>query len=305
MRNTFIKELTKFVETDKNIIFMTADLGFSVFEEFMEKYPNNYINVGLAEQNLIGVAAGLALTGKKVFVYSIAPFATARCFEQIKVNIAYHNLDVIIVGVGGGFSYSKSGSTHHAFEDIGILRTLPNMKILCPGDPIEVKASVKYAIENSGPFYIRLGKNKEPNIHKEEVELKNIISISEGEDGIILTTGNMLELGTKIVEDLKNKHGKNFALSSCPIIKPFDEKQILDLLKKYKYIFSLEEHVKEGGLSSLLSEIIATSTYKDFLFKGFSIDHGFIKTVGSQDYLRDLSGISKDKITEQIIKILK
>jgi transketolase len=271
----------------------------------MKRFPNNFFNVGVAEQNMIGIAAGLSLTGKKVFVYSIAPFSTSRCFEQIKVNVAYHNLDVVIVGVGGGFSYSKSGSTHHSFEDIGIIRTLPNIKILCPGDPFEVRASMSYILEQKGPVYLRLGKSNDPNIHSKSLKISSLVPIFEGEGGAILTTGNMLGLGVQIREDLKEKYNICFSLYSCPLIKPFDEENIRQIASKNKFLFSIEEHVREGGLTSTVSEILINMDKKNFIFKGFYIKKGFIKEVGSQDYLRSISGLSKDTIIKEIMDKIK
>lgn len=303
MRNAFIKELSENVEKDRNIILITADLGFSVLEDFMKKYPNNYFNVGLTEQNMIGVAAGLALRGKKVFVYSITPFVTSRCFEQIKINVAYHNLDVTLVGVGAGMSYSKSGSTHHSFEDIGIIRTLPNFSILCPGDPVETQAAVRYALSHKGPKYLRLGKNHDEILHKEPIELKPFIKMADGNKGLIITTGNTLVLGRNVRNTLEKKHNMKLSLISCPIIKPFDEKGFLELVSKYKYVFSIEEHVKEGGFGSLLSEVLAESD-EEYSFKRFYMSKGFLKTVGSQEYLRSLCGLSEEYIVKNILNKL-
>ena len=161
MRNTIINEIHNAARLNKNIFFLTADLGFSVVEKFAAELPEQFINVGIAEQNMIGVAAGLALAGKKVFVYSIIPFATMRCFEQIRIDVCYQNLDVTIIGVGGGYAYGSAGSTHFALEDLAIMRSLPNMKIVCPADPHEASALGKQIIDGSGPWYIRLNKGGE------------------------------------------------------------------------------------------------------------------------------------------------
>jgi len=169
MRTAFIKTLTEIAEEDKDVFLLTGDLGFSVFEDFEKKFGERFINIGIDEQNMTGIAAGLALENKKVFTYSIIPFATMRCFEQIRNDICYQNLDVKIIGVGAGLSYGPAGMTHQAIEDISILRTLPNMTVICPGDPIETRKAVRQSMNLSGPCYIRLGKKGEPNLHDPNV----------------------------------------------------------------------------------------------------------------------------------------
>ena len=165
MRNTVINHILEAAKKDSSIILMTADLGYSVMEKFIEELPKQFINIGIAEQNMIGVAAGLALAGKKVFVYTIAPFATMRCFEQIRVDVCYQNLDVTIIGVGGGYAYGTLGTTHYALEDLAVMRALPNMKVMCPADPQEAALVANKAIQVGGPNYIRLNRGGEENIH--------------------------------------------------------------------------------------------------------------------------------------------
>ena len=170
MRNAFIKTLSQLALENENIYLLTGDLGYSVFEDFQKKFSKRFINMGISEQNMMGVAAGLALSGKTVFVYSIIPFLIFRCFEQIRNDICYHDLNVKLIGVGGGFSYGVNGYSHYAVEDISIMKTLSPMTILCPGDPMEVEYAVKSAERRKGPFYVRLGKNGEPIIHKNHFE---------------------------------------------------------------------------------------------------------------------------------------
>ena len=190
MRTTFIETLKELARQDERVFLLTADMGYSVFETFREEFPDRFLNTGIAEQNTIGIAAGLASRGKIVFVYSIIPFVTMRCFEQIRLDLAYNKSNVKIVGVGAGFTYGSLGSSHHALEDISIMRSLPNMTVLCPGDPIEARELIKQSYEHTGPVYIRLGKNGEPKIHPEDkkIPLGKAIEISAGDDLILITT---------------------------------------------------------------------------------------------------------------------
>lgn len=258
MRTTFINTLIERARTDKSIFLLTPDLGFSVFEKYMELYPDRYLNVGIAEQNAISVAAGLALSGYKVYIYSIIPFLTMRCFEQVRIDIAYMNKDVKLIGVGGGYSYGPAGATHHAIEDIAIMRSLPNMKVCCPGDPLEAKQIIEQSFSISGPMYIRLGKNNEPLIHAKDdvVKFGKASVLREGRDFALITTGNMLEQG-KTWLDSWISEGFDPEFISMHTIKPIDEKTILSIIERGMNIITLEEHSIIGGLGSAVSEIVA------------------------------------------------
>ena len=165
MRTAFIETLTQLAKKDDTVFLITPDMGYSVLEKFRDEFPNQFLNSGIAEQNTISVAAGLASSGYTVFVYSIIPFVTMRCFEQVRLDLAYNNTNVKLVGIGAGLTYGSLGASHHAIEDIAIMRSIPNMTVLCPGDPIETRELVKRSYEKNGPVYIRLGKNGEANIH--------------------------------------------------------------------------------------------------------------------------------------------
>lgn len=287
MRNTFVDCLMEQAEQDEEISVIIADLGFSVFEKFQEKFSDRFLNVGIAEQNAIGVAAGLALMGKKVYVYSIIPFVTMRCFEQIRIDIAYMNSNVKLVGVGAGYSYGPAGTTHHAIEDIAIMRALPNMTVCCPGDPVEAREIVRQSFEHTGPMYIRLGKNGEKAIHLSgtKIEIGKAITVNEGKDLSIITTSNMLEEGVKLVQKYKET-GKMAALISMPTIKPLDKECILKLIDRKVPIITLEEHNIIGGLGSAVAEIIAESG-KGVSFRRIGIQDEYSHYVGSQQYLRN------------------
>jgi transketolase len=287
MRTTFINTLTEEAKSNENIFIITPDLGFSVLERFRDLFPNRFLNVGIAEQNAVGVASGLALSGKIVYVYSIVPFVTMRCFEQVRVDAAYMNTNIRLVGVGAGLSYGPAGATHHSIEDIAVMRSLPNMTVCCPGDPLEVREIVRQSVNYPGPMYIRIGKNGEPTIHKENQQLiiGKAIQITEGEDLIIITTSNMLEEGKQIVNSLKGK-GKSATLVSMHTIKPFDTVAVLGLINKRIPMVTLEEHNIIGGLGSAVAEVIAESG-QAVRFKRIGIKDIFCHEVGSQQYLRD------------------
>jgi transketolase len=287
MRTTFIQTLTEEAKLNENIFIITPDLGFSVLEKFRDLFPNRFLNVGIAEQNAVGVAAGLALSGKIVYVYSIVPFVTMRCFEQVRVDVAYMNTNVRLVGVGAGLSYGPAGATHHSIEDIAIMRNLPNMTVCCPGDPIEVREIVRQSVGYQGPMYIRLGKNGEPVIHNENqaITIGQAVQVTQGQDLIIITTSNMLEEGKHIVDSMQDK-GKSVALISMHTIKPFDIQTVLDLIKTGIPMVTLEEHNIIGGLGSAVAEVIAESG-QAVRFKRIGIQDIFCHEVGSQQYLRD------------------
>lgn len=305
MRNKFINTLFKAAEKDKNIMLLTADLGYTVAEEFMEKLPKQYLNVGIAEQNMTGMAAGMAIEGKMPIIYSIIPFTTMRNFEQIRNDICYQNLNVKIVGVGAGFSYGPYAHTHHALEDMGIMRNLANLVILAPGDPIEAELATKAMLKHKGPVYLRLGKRGEPNIHKKIPSFKigKGILLEDGKDLTIIAISNILQRASEVVEVLKSQ-SKSVRFISMPSLKPIDEELILDSAKKTKAIFTIEEHSIIGGLGSAIAEVLSESNIKS-KFKRFGVPDRFTKVIGNHDYMRQANGLSVYQITAKIESVLK
>tara|TARA_B100001105_G_scaffold50267_1_gene37856 strand:+ start:585 stop:1499 length:915 start_codon:yes stop_codon:yes gene_type:complete len=286
LRTAFIDTLRELARIDDRIFLLTADMGYSVFETFRDEFPDRFLNTGIAEQNTIGVAAGLASRGKIVFVYSIIPFVTMRCFEQVRLDLAYNFMNVKLVGVGAGLTYGPLGSSHHALEDIAIMRSLPDMTVLCPGDPIETRELIKRSFEYEGPVYIRLGKNGEPKIHPDEtrIEIGKSITVLEGNDLALITTSNMLETGKKWVEEWK-QDGVNVSLISMPSLKPFDSSTVKNLIDKEIPIITLEEHSVIGGLGSIISQVIAT-TGKPVKFQQIGINDKFSHVVGGHEFQR-------------------
>lgn len=295
MRTSFIEQLIEEAEKDERIFLLTGDLGFSVLEPFAEKFPNRYLNVGIAEQNMAGIAAGLALEGYCVYMYSIGNFPTLRCIEQIRYDICYHNLNVKIVAVGGGFSYGPLGPSHHATEELGMLRTIPNLVVCAPGDPFETKAITTFSAQYPGPLYIRLGKAGEPKVHTQALSLQlgEMLPILEGEKNAVLSTGSML----KYAEDFLKKNQIKAALYSFPFVKPMDREKLKNIFAKYENIITIEEHQLDGGFGSAILEQI-----NDLLLDGqlqtfpkvkrIAINNEFFSIAGSQQYLREFSNLT-------------
>ncbi|TSC95182.1 MAG: transketolase [Parcubacteria group bacterium Licking1014_1] len=305
MKKEFIDTLIKLAEKDKNIYLLTGDLGFSFFEEFAKKFPQRFINCGVAEQNMMGVAAGLALGGKKVYVYSIIPFVTFRCLEQIRNDVCYQNLDVKIIGAGTGFSYGSHGATHFAIEDIAALRVLPNMTILSPADPTEMKQLVLQSYKIKSPTYIRFEKNtKDLHSHKDKITLGKPSVFKNGKDGLIITTGASLETGINVVKKLSDKK-YNFKLISLHTLKPIDEKILVKEMANIKFIFTLEENRIIGGLGSAVGEILLRHNISNVTFKNMGISDKYSPVIGKQEYLRKYYKIDEDSVYKKILNALR
>ena len=305
MRKAFVNKLTQLVNKNKDIYLLTGDLGFSVFDEFKKNFPDHYLNVGVSESNMIGMAAGLALAGKQVFVYSIIPFVTLRCLEQIRNDLCYQRLPVKIIGVGEGLSYGTAGATHHALEDIAIMSALPEMTVIAPGDPVEVECTVEKSLELKGPCYIRLGKSGEPILHKKEFIFKigKSIVLKNGEDITIISTGNMLETALKVYDILK-KENINCKIVSMHTIKPIDREIIVKSANNMDIIVSIEEHSKIGGLGSRIASVILEEKLNTKYLQ-IALPDTFVHIVGSQNYLREIYGLTPDQISVKILNFIK
>ena len=296
MRFIFVNELIKYASKNKNVYLITSDLGYRAFESFKKKYPKRFINVGVAENNMVGVGAGLALTGKKVFVYSILPFLVFRSLEQIRNNICHNNLDVTLIGAGGGFSYGPQGISHNTSEDIAIIRSLPNIKVFNPGSRLEVEQVLKIIFKQKSPSFLRLGKCPEKEFHKKKTKLINGkgLLVCKGKDLTIFCTGNILE---NIFEAVKKIELERYSvkLLSMPIMKPINPNFIKSNLSSKK-ILTIEENSKIGGLSSIIPAIISKIGNKKFHFKSLALEDIVHNKIGSQNYLRDINRLSANKI---------
>lgn len=304
MRKAFIDSLTDLMKKNEDIIVVTADMGFSVFEDIQKKFPNRFFNSGVTEQSSIGLATGLNMSNYTVFFYAQAPFATMRCFEQIRLDVAYNRANVKIIGTAAGFTLHQLGVSHFALEDINLMRVLPGMTIFTPGDSYEANWATKKAYSIKGPVYIRITKNETPLVHNDNLSLKigKGIKINQGKDLSLLVSGSLLPMGKDVVDFLRLK-GIEATLISLPTLKPIDKPLILGEIRRTRKIFTLEEHSIIGGLGSTVSEIIAESGL-GVKFIRFGVADKFTKTGGSHDYLLKINGLSKEHISKKITESL-
>lgn len=301
MRDTFVKTLIDIAKNDKNVHLITGDLGFGVLKPFWEQLPDQFTNAGIAEQNMTSFAAGLALQGKTVFTYSIGNFPTLRAIEQIRNDCAYHNANVKVVCVGGGFVYGSLGMSHHATEDLAIMRALPDVTVLAPGDLIEAECATRAIYVQQGTCYLRLGRGGEKRIHEriDNFEIGKAIKIKDGEKVVIFSTGAIFDEAIEASEMLIVQ-GINPALYTFPTVKPIDRKTIEECAKKYDLIVTVEEHNIIGGFGSAVSEILAELGGTKAKLLKIGLDDKYSSIVGSQKYLRDVYGMSARKIVERI-----
>ncbi len=300
MKAAFINTVTELMDNDENIIVITADYGFSVFENLQEKYPTRVINTGVTEQASVGVAAGLAMSGFKVIFYAQAAFATMRCFEQLHLDVAYGNQNITVVGVNAGVSLCQLGVSHFSVEDVGIVRTLPNMTIFTPGNAYEMQWALKEANRLKGPSYLRYAKLQDSDAKKSRLSLGKPVLVSPGEDATLIVSGGIISMGKQAVELLKGKN-IHIALYSMPTIKPIDKKKLLAVGAGKKAVFTLEEHSIIGGLGSAVSEIYAETPNTPPVYR-MGIPDQFTSVTGSIDYLLSINGLSAPKIAKEIIK---
>lgn len=306
MRFEVIKTIYKAALEDKKIIFMTGDLGHAHLEDFKKNLPNQYINTGIAEQNMIGIAAGLALSGNRVFVYSIAPFITMRCYEQIKVDVCYQNVGVVVIGIGAGYAYSTCGCTHHAIEDIAVMRALPNMQIYSPSNPMEARQLTKYLITSSHPAYLRIGKGGESPAEKDyTLTIGKGFVMRPGKDITIFSTGSIIQEALR-ASDLLTYAGISTEVINIHTIKPIDTEIVINRAKSRKGVFVLEEHNILGGLGESISRIICELRTKHKpIFKCFGVPDDYNHRAGSIKFMRDCYGLNAESITEEIIRLLR
>jgi transketolase len=300
MRNAFIDALLQAAAADERVWLVTGDLGFSVLDKFAQQFPNRYVNAGVAEQNMTGVAAGLAMAGNIVFTYSIANFPTLRCLEQIRNDVCYHNLPVIVVAVGGGLSYGSSGYTHHGVEDFAIMGALPNMAVVAPGDPIETRLAVDALLKRNRPAYLRLGKAGEPVVHESvpSFALGQALKLRAGDDAAILSTGAMLETAVRAAEDLRKRDVRARVLS-FPTLEPFDAAAVARAARETKVVVTVEEH-GPGGLASRAAEAVAMAGIA-VRFVPLRLSGEPCRVAGSQAWLRRQAGLTSDAIVAAVL----
>jgi transketolase len=305
MRAAFIRALLDLAERDDRICLVVGDLGYSIVEPFVERFPTRYLNVGVAEQNMTGIATGMALCGKVVFTYSIANFPTLRCVEQVRNDVCYHHADVKIVSVGGGLAYGALGITHHATEDVAVMRALPCTVVVAPGDPVEAELATQAVVEQPGPCYLRLGKSGEPRIHQPGVDfsLGKAITVREGDDLCLIATGSMLYNAVKVAE-LLSRDGIQTRVLSMHTIKPLDTEAVLGAARETSAIVTIEEHSVTGGLGSAVAETLAEFNEFRVPFKRLGLPPVFTSLVGNHEYLKEAYSLSVEGICRSLELIL-
>ncbi len=303
MRDAFLDKLTQLAVKDKNIVLLTADLGYGVFEDFESRFPKQYFNVGVAEQNMTGLAAGLALEGKKVITYSIGNFPTLRCLEQIRNDACYHDLNITIVASGGGFSYGSLGMSHHTTEDIAILRALPGMIVVAPGTVWEAGKAIEALVKSEGASYLRLDKTAAQVDSQPQFSLSGSIRYKEGGDITLLTTGGILSDVIQAAELLQEQN-INARVVSMHTIKPIDKYSIIAAANETGGIVSIEEHNIDGGLGSAVAEVCMDNGVTPKIFFRIGLNNKYSSIVGTQDYLKEYYGMNQAAIVQKVLDLL-
>ena len=303
MRDAFLDKLTQLAAKDKDIVLLTADLGYGVFEDFESRFPGQYFNVGVAEQNMTGLASGLALEGKKVITYSIGNFPTLRCLEQIRNDACYHDLNITIVASGGGFSYGSLGMSHHTTEDIAILRALPGMVVIAPGTAWESGKATEALIKSEGTGYLRLDKTTAQVDNKSQFSIGSSIRYKDGNDITLLTTGGILSDAIQAAE-LLHEQGVAAGVVSLHTIKPIDKDAIITAANKTGGIVTIEEHNIDGGLGSAVAEVCMDRGVIPKVFLRIGLDNKYSSIVGTQKYLKECYGMNQTAIVKKVLNLL-
>jgi transketolase len=300
MRNAFADEITKIAIEDERLVLLSGDIGNKLFDKYKEAAPKRFYNCGIAEGNMMSVAAGLSLSGLRSIVYTITPFTTTRCFEQIRVDVCYHKAPVIIVGTGSGLSYADLGPTHHSLEDMAILRTLPEMSVIAPCDSNELRQALRAALKLDSPVYIRIGKKGEPDIHTNITNFKigKSIVIKKGEDITLISSGTIISEVLEAAKKLEEK-GISVEVVSMHTIKPLDEDYLFKASNKFKMLITIEEHGKIGGLGGAVAEWKSNNDIK-ITHQIFGTPDEFMHEVGSQKYAREKYGLVADNISNKV-----
>jgi len=306
MRNAVVSRLFELAESDDRLMLITADLGFGVLTDFAAKYPKQYLNVGVAEQNMTMLATGMALEGYIVFTYSIGNFPTLRCLEQIRNDVCYHDVPVKIVSIGGGFSYGPLGMSHHATEDLAILRALPNMVIAAPSDPWQAAYVVDAFIEHPGPCYLRVDKSQAglPVEPKEQFEFGKARQVRDGTDLTLISTGGILAEALKAAVALE-EGGVTTRVLDLHTIKPLDHTAISEAVSETGGLITIEEHSVIGGLGGAVAEYCLEAGLKPGFFRRIGLHDTYSSIVGSQDYLRKIYELDASAIVDMTNSLLK
>lgn len=301
MRNAFADEITRLAGEDSRIVLLSGDIGNRLFNKFREQAPDRFYNCGVAEANMMGTAAGLAMSGLRPVAYTITPFITTRCLEQIKLDVCYQKLPVVFVAVGAGLSYASLGPTHHSFEDLAILRVLPNLAVVCPADPWEVRAALRAALHRPGPVYLRLGKKGEAAIHAAPPEfgIGCAIVLRHGKDVGILATGNLVAEALAVA-DLLEAQGVACMVVDFHTVKPLDEKVLHTVFSDTRLVATMEEHSLIGGFGSAVAEWLADHAPFPTGLVRFGMRDEFLHQAGNQKFARRYFGLDAEAVAARI-----
>ena len=306
MRDAFAREMTSLATERSDVALLSGDIGNRMFDRFKEIAPERFLNCGIAEANMMSVAAGMALSGLRPVVYTITPFTTTRCLEQIRIGVAYHNAPVVIVGTGSGLSYAELGPTHHSLEDIAVLRTLPGLNVLAPSDSTELIAHLRDALSDRAPTYIRIGKKGEPRIHGKHAHLGKGMAnlVKDGTDLIVVGAGPI------VIEALKaaaivSEEGISVAVATLGSIKPLDQSFLAEMAKRFPKWLSIEEHSLVGGVGSTLLEWLSENKeYSVRLWKS-GVPDTFLHKLGNQSYMRQQLRLDDYGLAETYRKVIR
>jgi len=304
MRPTFFSALYKIMQRDKNVVLLTGDVGAVTMDDIRAVFPDRCINAGIAEGNMMGVAAGMAMSGKTVFIFTMIPFVTMRCYEQLRIDVCLHDLSVKAIGVGPGVDYSTLGPTHHGLEDIALMRSLPGMQILSPCDDTQAMAFCRIAYSTPGPFYIRLDRNGQPLVYSDGQQdfSQGLKILKEGKDLLILATGKMVLTALSVTERL-SKHSISAGVIDVFQIKPLNKELLLKTIGNSQYVVTLEEHSVIGGLGSAIAEVLAESSNL-VKFNRLGLPDDFCHRYGARQFLQSDIGLDAEGITETLSEMV-
>jgi transketolase len=305
MRDTFAQSFYEEAQVNPKLFLVVADISpASKISHFKQEFPSRFVDVGVAEQTLIGLSAGLALRGYKPFAYTIANFTIYRPFEQVRNDVCYQNLPVTVVGMGAGITYSPLGATHHTLEDVAVMSAIPNMSVLAPCDPPELTEAMQAAFRHNGPLYLRLGKAGEPVLTAKAPEpfcFGKIRQIKSGRDICILSYGPIMKLAADLAARLEEERGQSTALYSVHTLKPLDRDGLATVLRTYPTVLVIEEHVERGGLGAQVKQL-AWETKANCRLQTFHLQDAFLHAYGTYDDVRRAHGLSVGQILPLIGK---
>ena len=305
MRNAFATEITALASQNPSLVLLSGDIGNRLFDEFKASFPNRFYNCGVAEANMLGVAAGMAMSGLRPICYTITPFITYRCIEQIRIDVCYHDAPVVIVGTGSGLSYASLGATHHSCDEMGMLRLIPNLTVLAPADEVEVKLGLKAALDHPHPSYMRIGKKGEPIVHKNRTSFSigKIIEIQKGDTICLLGIGTLVSAAVEAAELLESE-GISTAVVTMPTLKPLDQEFLEKAFSKYDLVATIEEHSLLGGLGGAVAEWLADHPQADARLIRFGTADEFLHETVNQEGAREYFGLTAKAFAKKVREAL-